>query len=157
MGLFNDILLGAFIGIIFSVFVHKLSDVLFSGTPFKEKQQKILVMLFIVAIVAIVIAQTLFTYSKTFKNRAVRLGLTFGSVLLLFHTLFTNWNTMSNDTKLLIFGISLGGLIWYGYKSSGESDEGNKKTSVKKLKNKEEVELEKFKDELEELQESQQE
>jgi H+/Cl- antiporter ClcA len=115
MSFVHDFACGITLGVIYDTFIHKIATVGFGSLPYNERYQKIMCTVFIFGILGIVLAQTLFHKNKKFKNRIVRIGLISGSLSLLFHSTINNWDKLSDNTKLIIYGLIIGGLIWYSY------------------------------------------
>jgi hypothetical protein len=118
MGLVTDIAIGLPIGIMYNIFCHKVGEIINANFEYKEKVQRNLILTFVTGVLAIVLAITVFSEHKKFKNRAIKFGLYVGAILLLFHTLLYNWTILENDTKLFIILSALVGLIWYSYRPS---------------------------------------
>ena len=134
MSLITDIVIAVPIGVVLNIFVHQLSYVLFNDLPFKEKFQKSLVTVFIAGILSITLALTIFSNHGAYKNSSMKLGFIIGGALLLFYSIFYNWDKMEDYTKLIIFGLVLGGLVFYCYKQSSKSKPKSK--SKKHTRNK---------------------
>ena len=109
MSLIKDIAFAAPIGAIYNIFIHKVASVSLSNFTPEEKHQKIIILVFIIGIISIYISQAFII------NRAMRYGIDFGGALLIFYSLITNWSDMNDDTKLVLMGIILSGLVWYCY------------------------------------------
>ena len=120
MGFITDLIFSVPLGIIYTLFIQKLSDVLFTSLPYNDKYQKSLILLFIGGIVGIILAQTVFTYNATYKNNIIKQGLIIGGIILILYSTLTHWDKMINETKLLIIGISLAMLFWYCYRTNNE-------------------------------------
>jgi len=121
----KDLLIAIPIGITYNVFVHYLSNVVFSDLEYAERYQKTLIMMFIIGISTIIISFTILKSNKRYRNRAIRYGLIFGSLLLIFYSMITNWANVLDETKLFIFGTLLLVMISYGYYLGEEKDDKN--------------------------------
>lgn len=115
MELITDIIFSIPIGIIYSIFIQKLSEVIFTDLPYNDKCQKSASLIFFAGIIGLVLAQTIFTYNKTFQNKIVKHGLVIGGVILILYSIINYWNKMTDEIKLIIAGIALGSLLWYSY------------------------------------------
>ena len=116
--MYKDIILGALIGVLYNVFVQKSSNMLFEDMDYDTRYQTTLVISFLMGIVGIALAFTVFNKG----SRAIKYGFIFGGILLLLHSMVTNWETMNDGTQLVIFGLVFAGLIFYCYNSdSGET------------------------------------
>jgi hypothetical protein len=115
MRLLGDIIIGVPIGIVYNVFFHKVGEIVNNNMEYKKRIQRNLILSFIGGIVGIILAFTFFGKHPKYKNRAVQIGLYFGSSILLAHTLFYNWTTLGNDTKLFMTCTLFVMLLWYAY------------------------------------------
>jgi hypothetical protein len=111
----KEIILAIPLGILYSIFTHKIVDTVLSDMAYDTRYQKTILLLFIIGIVGIMIASTIFLSHPYFENTAIRYGLLFGSGLLMFYSLITNWHIMHDDTRFIMLAIVLAGLIWYCY------------------------------------------
>lgn len=127
MGIIKDIAIAVPLGVIYNVFIHKLTSVILSGMEYEEKYQRSLILIFCAGIVGIIIAQIIFAKKSYYKNRPMRYGMIFGSVLLIIYSLITNWEKMNDNTKLILMGIIMMGLIWYCYYGSKDEKKNRKK------------------------------
>ena len=113
MGVITDLLLAIPIGIIYNMIIHESADILNNKFDYKDRVQKSLLIISGGGLIALTIA--FFFLSNSFENTAIRYGLFFGSFLLLFHSIVYNWQTMQNDTRIIIMILTLCILIWYSY------------------------------------------
>lgn len=112
MGLVSDILISVPFGIIYTIFMQKLSDIVLVEYKGNDKLQKSLTFIFFAGLVAMIIAQTVFTESK---NRLIKQSLMVGGIICAGYISMTNWDKMTDYTKLFILGLSLGGIVWIIY------------------------------------------
>lgn len=131
MGILKDIAIAVPLGVIYNVFVHKLANISLSGMEYNEKYQKSIIILFVAGIVGIIIAQNIFARKSYYKNRPIRYGMIFGSVLLITYSLITNWDKMDDNTKLVLMGIIMMGLVWYCYYGKDDDKKKNRKKTEK--------------------------
>ena len=132
MGFISDVVLAIPFGIIYYFFIDKIISVYLNDLPYTEKYQKSLIYIFVIGLIGLVLAFILFKNNNWFKNRALSYGLIFGSCLLIFYSIITNWNKMDDITKIVVFSILLGLLVCYYYYSGEES--GTSKKTIKKSK-----------------------
>lgn len=130
MGVITDLLLALPIGIIYNMIIHESADILNNKFNYKDKVQRSLIMVFGGGFIGMII--TMFVLPHSIKNTAVRYGLCFGSLLLLFHSIIYNWQIMQNDTRIIVMILTLCALIWYSYSSKSGSDESEQKKRQKK-------------------------
>jgi hypothetical protein len=112
MGILIDAIIALPIGIIYNMLVHQIGEASDGNMEYNEKLQKNLLVTFVGAIVAFMLAYSFFSKGK-YKNRSVRFGLYLGTALLILHSIGYNWNILRNDTKIIVMCITLGILIWY--------------------------------------------
>ena len=111
MGILN-ITVSTTIAILFNLFIHHLTSILFRDMMYKEKTNKSVIFILISGIIGVVMSKMLFKQKKK-ERSVVENGLWLGGLLLIITSIFINWQTMSDDIKLLMIGVSLFGLIWY--------------------------------------------
>ena len=111
----NAIIYGAPFGITYSLFIHKLTDVILGNAMTNEKYQTKILILFLSGVLALILACTIFTYNKKYRNSAIKTGFIIGAMLLILYSVFTNWDKVNDDTKLIMSGFSLVGISWYLY------------------------------------------
>lgn len=91
MSFYKDAVLGILIGIMYNISVIKTAGLIFSDMDYDNRYQSTLIVCFLLGITAIVLALTLFNKG----TRAIKYGLIFGGVLLLIHSMVTNWDGMT--------------------------------------------------------------
>lgn len=112
------------IGVLYNMIIHETGDIFLNKYEHAYKTQQKLLLTFVGGIMGLILAGSLFGPKALFKNRAIRYGLYFGSILLLIHTLFNNWGILKNDTKYLIMVIALFLLIVYAYNNFSSDSDG---------------------------------
>jgi hypothetical protein len=112
MSLITNIIIAIPIGLLYNLIVHKLCETLNVGTSYSRKLQNNLIIIISFSIIGFVIAY----HSK--KNKSLKYGLYFGSLLLFLHSFVYNWYSMSNDTKVIIAFFCFVCLIWYSFSNS---------------------------------------
>lgn len=131
MSLVKDILYSIPVSFIFVIFTHKLTEVLYQDLEYAERFQKSLITLFIIGVIGVASALTVFAETSRYKNRPIKFGLISGSIMLLIYSLITNWDKMTNVTKLLVIAMIFGIVVWFCYYMTSEP---NKKIIKKKNK-----------------------
>ena len=116
MGLITDIILAFPIGIIYNMIIHESTDILNNKFNYADRVQKSLLIVSGGGLFGLIFA--MFFLSNGLENRAIKYGLLFGSFLLLFHSIICNWQTMQNDTRIIIMVLTLCVLMWYSYVSN---------------------------------------
>lgn len=112
----SDLIYSVPLGITYNFLIQKFADILFADLSVNDRFQKTQVLLIVSGVLGIVLAQTIFTYNKRFKNSIVKKGLIIGGIILILYPGFTSWNKINNETKFLLVGVIFGGLLWYSYK-----------------------------------------
>lgn len=135
MGLFVDGLFAIPIGIMYNMIIHKTGEIFNNDLNYKEKLQKNLLIVFGGGIFGLLLGFSVFGNKNKYKNRALRYGLYFGSLMLLGHSLMYNWTMMQNDTKFIIMITTLISLIWYTYSRLNENENKDEGTSNSLLAN----------------------
>lgn len=129
MGFLMDATIALPIGIIYNMIVHECANIFNEKSNYKEKLQRGLLIIFGGGLIGFLVAHFLTV------NRSLRFGMYLGALLLIGHTVMYNWETMRNDTRIIIMILSLGVLIWYSYTQSlSDQKKDNKKKKPKKNK-----------------------
>ena len=127
MGLLN-ITVSTSISILYNLFVHYLASTMFKDSAYEEKINKSIIFILISGIMGVVMSKLLFDSPRnkaTTKNNTsvVSNGLWLGGILLIVTSIFVNWQTLSDDIKLLMIGVTLVALIYYSKKTLEYEDE----------------------------------
>ena len=116
-----DLLISIPITFVFLIFIYKLIEILTrqqkQDTQKQDTQSQIkktLIYAFIFGIIGLALGYYVFGKSKL-KNRPVEFGLCTGSLILLFHSLITNWDKLQHDIRLLFIGVVLCVIIFVSY------------------------------------------
>jgi len=142
MSLFSDIIISIPFGVIYTIFMQKLSDIVLDEYKGNEKLQKSLTFIFFAGIIAILIAQTVFSDPQ---NRLIKQSLMVGGIICTGYISMTNWEKMTDYTKLFILGLSLGGIIWVIYQKQQQKFI---KKEIKQTKSRKEEVVDEFFDDL---------
>jgi hypothetical protein len=106
---------------------------MFKNNSYEEKINKSIIFLLVSGILGVVMSNILFLPKKKRKDKnekkknkqsIVGNGLWLGGILLIVTSIFVNWQSMSDDIKLIMIGITLVALIYYSKKMlENEEDE----------------------------------
>ena len=110
-----DIVLYVSIAIMYNFFVHTLASISYKDLQYEEKHQNTVVMLVLFGGIGILISKIIDDKNKKYKNSFVSKGLYYGGILLILTSLFANWESIAEESKLFVVAGALGCLIWYGY------------------------------------------
>ncbi len=113
MGLLN-ITVSTSIAILYNLFVHHMSSIMFKDYAYEEKINKSVIFILIAGIMGVVMSNLLFDSKST---SVISSGLWLGGILLIITSIFVNWQTLSDDIKLLMIGATLVALIYYSKKT----------------------------------------
>ena len=121
MGLLN-ITVSTSIAILYNLFVHHMASIMFKDNTYEDKINKSVIFILIAGVMGVVMAKLLFEESvdktKTkVKQSVIGSGLWLGGILLIITSIFVNWQTLSDDIKLLMIGVTLVALIYYSKKT----------------------------------------
>lgn len=136
MGLLN-ITVSTMIAILYNFFVHYLTSTMFKNAAYEEKINRSIIFILIAGVIGVVMSKLLFDSpkkkkSKEKKTSVVSNGLWLGGILLIVTSIFVNWQTLSDDIKLLMIGITLVALIYYS-KRTLEYEEDDEYEDVKEV------------------------
>jgi hypothetical protein len=127
MGYLIDIGVAVPIGVLYTVIVQKIAEILTKDIKYDERIQKNLILAFIGGMFGYIVAMSLFDKGSLLENRGVKYGMFFGSSLLIVNTVLFNWSVLDNDTKLFILGFVLSAIIIVSYRVNGTKDKTSKK------------------------------
>lgn len=119
---FIDTTLYVGIAIMYNLFVHNLASLSYKDLQYEEKHQNTIMMLILFGGIGIIISKIITEKYKKYNNSFVSKGLHYGGVLLLLTALFTNWENIAEEMKLLMVTSVFMGLVWYGYKRENAVD-----------------------------------
>lgn len=103
------------IAFLYNVFVHLLTSRIYQSAPYSEKHTSSVVFLIIAGLVGIVVSKVFLEYYKEYRNNVVSTGLYTGGIFLTLTALFSNWDSVSNEYKLMLSGTALIFIIWCSY------------------------------------------
>lgn len=128
MGFIIDSIVAIPIGIIYNMMIHEFADLLNEKSNYNEKIQRSLLVVFGGGIMGFCVG-----YFLT-KNLALKFGMFLGAILLISHVVMYNWETMRNDTRIIVMVLSLAVLIWYSYVNSDEIND-NQSDEIEDMEN----------------------
>lgn len=102
--MFFNFIIGGIIGLIYYLIICQISNNFILET---NAQHSILFMYF-GGLLGLYLGSI-----NNLNNSILKIGLYFGSTILIFNALILNWDNMDNDTKLLLLGINFGLIIRY--------------------------------------------
>lgn len=137
--MFKDIIFGLLLSFVYVVLVNKSISLFLSDLTYSEKFQQSMLIIFMIAILSLALAYTVFSSHELYKNNIIKIGLTVGGIWIMFHSLFINWNNINEEIKLLVIGVIFGLIIWFSYSHHNQQKlEKEKKLKDEKIKKKKE-------------------
>jgi len=130
---FYDIIYFVVLGFMYILLVNKLVEVVYKNSPAKIRIQNELATYFIIGVISIIMAETVFSKYTRFNNQIVRKALIFGGSLMILYSTLINWDKLSEEIKLLIFVVVFISIIWYAYKYQQKGQQKIKKTKKEKI------------------------
>jgi len=104
------------LALIFNLFAHKVTSVLYRDLDYDEKLHRSVVLLFIIGVAAIVISKILL------KQKTIKKGMNIGGILLVITSLYANWENMTEEFKLIIFTMMFGTLLYYAHRKNSNKE-----------------------------------
>lgn len=106
--LVKNIILSVPIGVLYYIFVLKLNEVLIDQVEYDKKMNRTIAIGLVAGLSGFILALKVFGNKKLFTyNLSLLIGLIIGSIGILTNSVLYNWDFLSQDTKLIIIGISL--------------------------------------------------
>lgn len=132
----SDLLIGVPMSVILFIFVQSITKALTKDSDFDDKVQKMFIFNFVLGVIVIFIATTVFGKNKPMHNKSIQTGLILGGAYLIINTFLFNWTYLEDLTRILLVGMCLALFVWIAYKTKQkkeekENDNGVKKTKVK--------------------------
>lgn len=128
MGYLLNAIMTVPIGILYNIFITKLSEIMTNSLVYEERIQKHLIFCFIGGLAGYVLAMTIFEKDGILENVSAKYGIALGSTVLILNAMISNWMILQNDTKLFIIGMlfmfSL--IVAYKFNNSDEPNKNNK-------------------------------
>ncbi len=110
-----DIVIYSSIAIVYNLFVHNLTSIMYQDLQYDEKYSNTLIMILTFGILGMMMPKLLERYEK-YNNKNVAKGLYYGGILLVLTAVVGLWSDLGNENRVFVFGLLLGVLIWWGYK-----------------------------------------
>ena len=133
-----NLFIGGIIGLIYYLIICQISNNLFLENKNIYSQQNSILFLYFGGLIGLFLGSNIFSEKNKLNNSSMKLGLYFGSSMLLFNSMITNWDNMNSQTKLLLLGINFGLIIWYSYYKINSGKKNINKKRYKKKNKKEE-------------------
>jgi len=112
--LFN-FFIGGIIGLIYYLIICQISNNLFLENKTPLTMQKSILFLYFGGLIGLYLGSSVFSDKQKLSNSSLKIGLYFGSSILIFNAMIVNWDAMNNQTKLLLLGINFGLITWYSF------------------------------------------
>ncbi len=106
---------GGLIGLIYYLIICQISNNLFLINKTPKSVQDSILFLYFGGLIGLFFGYNIFSNKSTFQNSALKIGLYFGSSILILNAMIVNWDVMNHQTRLLLLGINFGLLIYYSY------------------------------------------
>jgi hypothetical protein len=132
-----NLFVGGIIGLIYYLIICQISNNMFLENKNIYSMQNSIMFLYFGGIIGLFLGGNMFSKNNKLKNSSMKIGLYFGSTMLLFNSMITNWDKMSSQTKLLLLGMNFGLIVWFSYykiQSNNKKELKQKKRKNKKIK-----------------------
>jgi hypothetical protein len=106
---------GGLIGLIYYLIICQISNNLFLLNKTPKSVQDSVLFLYFGGLIGLFFGYNLFSNKSTLQNSALKIGLYFGSSILILNAMIVNWDVMDHQTRLVLLGINFGLLIYYSY------------------------------------------
>ncbi len=106
---------GGIIGLIYYLIICQISNNLFLINKTPKSVQDSILFLYFGGLIGLFFGYNLFSDKSSMQNSSLKIGLYFGSSILILNAMIVNWDVMDHKTRLLLLGINFGLLIWYSY------------------------------------------
>lgn len=117
-----SIIYSILIAVIYSILIFSVSESFYLDMEVEPRMEKTLFMSFAISI-GTIIGLYIYLRKSKYRNWTVERGLYMGSFLMMIYTVFGNWNTMSNQGKIMILALSLVVIICLSYRQKDNETE----------------------------------
>ena len=103
---------------LYNAFIQKMIEYIYEDCDQIEKIQNSAQMLFIIGCFSIIIFKWHLNNKKNKKNKKINIiytGLYYGNIILILFSSLNNWSFLTDQNKLLMFGLSLCIFLLYVY------------------------------------------
>jgi hypothetical protein len=100
---------------------------------YEEKVNKSVIFILIAGIMGVVMSNLLFDSNVKKGTSVISNGLWLGGILLIITAIFVNWQSLSDDIKLIMIGVTLVALIYYSKRSLEYEEEYENVTELDDL------------------------
>ena len=121
-----DISIYVGIALLYNLLIHNLASMSYKDLQYDEKHQNTIIMLIMFGGIGILVSKIINEKRIKYKNKYVSKGLYYGGILLIVTALFTNWESVEDEMKLLFVAGLFGFLIWFGQKREDSIEEKKK-------------------------------
>jgi hypothetical protein len=118
----NNLFIGGIIGILYYLLLLQLANNMFFENKNIYSMQNLILFLYFGGIIGICVGKILNNV-----NSSIKIGLYFGSSILLFNALIVHWDNMTNEIKLLLLGLNFGIIILLAQYYHNKNKQINKK------------------------------
>ena len=126
--MYKDIVFSLLFSFMYVITVNKSLNVYLSDLTYSDRFQQSTLIIFMIALLSLTLAYTIFDSNENYKNNIIKMGLIFGAIWIMFHSLFINWDIISEQIKLLVVGVLFALIIWFSYNTNNTNNKKINKT-----------------------------
>lgn len=101
------------VSLLYNGFFHKLTQVMYGRQPFDQNRYNSIVTLITIGIASLIFYKLVEDESIDVKiNKNILKSIKYGGLLLIFSGIMNNWTDMNETIKLLLIGLTIGGIFY---------------------------------------------
>jgi len=112
---FKDALIFIPFALLYNMFFHKMTEMLYKNTNHAESFKKSIALLLAIGILSMVIGLLIIPEHPKYNDPNIRLGILIGGLLLILSVIGNNWGNMGDMGKLVAIGVIIGCIIGVTY------------------------------------------
>lgn len=120
---FATIALTISIALVYNLFIHYMTSLMFRDSAYQQKFSNTLTVLFVAGVAGVVLGKIMLPDNPRYSNIAVNNGFLYGGLLLIVTSLFVNWENMGEELRLMMMGAIFGVLIYFAYRYIDANDD----------------------------------
>lgn len=120
MGYAKNVAISMPLALISYMLTEKMIVSFTEDNKFNDRVQKHFVLGFIIGMTYIALGLTVFNEGSNIHNQSIQLALYISGGFLALNSMFFSWDDMDEETKIIILGICMVGLIVYTYHNNDD-------------------------------------
>jgi len=97
--------------ILYNIFFHRMTEMIYKNAPQKEQFNKSIALLFTIGLISYIVVFLFLPDRPKYNDPNIKLGILIGGTLLIMSAIINNWDNMCETSKLSALGLFIGCMI----------------------------------------------